>query len=327
MEKDNQQPMDSRYHSKRISNSFHNQSTSLSCHYFNQVSNSNNNSSTNSNRERDLITSREESDRENPWSRFPFPSIHRSQEDRRPSSRTKPKAIKSVRTTKTVQDGNNSTRLQNDSTSRLPYFYRPTGCISTCTSSLSISKVSPISMEERHVSIQDTGIRSISEPDGIHQNPETSLTLGTSEGNKDLCVSGRSDHHCQDQRIEPPPHHSGMSKADRIGLPLQRIQISPCSYTTDRSPGIHNRHNKHVTFDTSLKASRHSSGSFENVTIQILQPAKSIIVHRESTSNYPSSIPCQTEDSRTIATEESTTSSRDLMEHHDNFNTSSLQLL
>ncbi|KAI7908031.1 uncharacterized protein BX663DRAFT_547664 [Cokeromyces recurvatus] len=108
-----------------------------------RVSNSNNITSTNSNRDRDLIITREESDRENPWSRFPFPSLHRTQEDRRPSSRTQSTTTKSVRTTKTIQNGNYSTRLQNDPTARLPYFYRPTGCIPPCTSSLSLSKVDP----------------------------------------------------------------------------------------------------------------------------------------------------------------------------------------
>ncbi|KAG1154610.1 hypothetical protein G6F37_009292 [Rhizopus arrhizus] len=162
--------------------------------------------------------------------------------------------------------------------------------------SLSISKVSPVSIEERHVSIQDTGIRSISEPDSIHQNPETSLTLGTSEGNKDLCVSRRSDHHCQDQRIEPPPHHSGMSKLTELGFLFKESK----SHLVSTQQTCHFRY-------------------------QPQNPAKSIIVHRESTSNYPSNIPCQIEDSRTIATEESTTSPRDLMQHNDNFNTSSLQ--
>lgn len=182
-------------------------------------------------------------------------------------------------------------------------------------------------MEEQHISIQDTGIWSISESDGIHETPKTSPKLGAPEGNKDICISRRSNHYCQDQRIEPPPHHSGVSKVAGIGFPFQRIQISPHSNTTDRSPRIHNRHNKHVTFNSSIQTPRHPSGSLENVTNQVMQSPKSIIVYRESTSNHSSRLSSQVKNSRTITTEESTTSPRELMEHNDYNYTTSLREL
>ncbi|CAO3626312.1 unnamed protein product [Mucor hiemalis] len=324
MGKDHKQQVDSGRYSKRVPHPLHHDSTSLSYHYHPPISNSTYNASENSDRVGNSISVRETSNRENPWSRFPLPSLHSPQENRRLASSSKLKTSKSTYTEKAIQDGNHTTRVQNDSTSRLSYFYRPAGCISACLDSLSISEIPPISMEEEHLPVQNSSFRTVTEPHGIHQDIEASPTLGTQEGNSDFGLFGRSHHRCEKQGTQPSSHFAGMSEIERIGFPLQRIQISPSTDTTDQSPRFHHRHQKHVTFSADIETSRHTPGGTQNVTSKDLYTSSTIVLHRQGTSDYPSCVSGQIANSRSPPIEEPSLAERSAVERHCSINTISV---
>ncbi|KAG2233256.1 hypothetical protein INT48_001705 [Thamnidium elegans] len=201
------------------------------------------------------------------------------------TSGPQPKAITSVSSSHTVQDGNHEDHMQSSSEGVLHDKYRFDRCFSPCISSRNIQKVSTVSLESQDFSISHHPFLTFSEPYGVHQVIETGIEMGTSVRNIDLSISRRPVSNrkmCDSNSVR---HEEGNLQIRGIRVPRESKEITAKSVYNHSASRLFDQHRDEDINGTHQQDTRHSQVSSEIITPDQGETDNATIFYRQSSSH------------------------------------------
>lgn len=181
------------------------------------------------------------------YRRLPFSTFCHPKKGWGLATSTQPSQPASVSSSLTLQNGNYdnhppSTSAQglfniNRSARRILPHFDPS-CLSTSTS---------IPMATANLPVSCPSFRTKSLPTDVHENLETTPTVGSSERDSDICLLGRPDQHGQVRTTIAGAYRTGVSKNDRNRMVDQLEEILTNTFSTDNTPRQEYRHQDNVS--------------------------------------------------------------------------------
>ncbi|ORE14620.1 hypothetical protein BCV71DRAFT_48445 [Rhizopus microsporus] len=102
-------------------------------------------------------------------------------------------------------------------------------------------------MATANLPVSCPSFRTKSLPTDVHENLETTPTVGSSERDSDICLLGRPDQHGQVRTTIAGAYRTGVSKNDRNRMVDQLEEILTNTFSTDNTPRQEYRHQDNVS--------------------------------------------------------------------------------